>query len=64
VKPEDVRISKRDTQLIQIVTDYDTANREALFKELIGRVHQQEKMTWWQQVKLSVTLHPIKNEKG
>lgn len=40
------------------------ANREALFEELIGRVYQQEKMTWWQQLKLSVTLHPIKNEKG
>lgn len=64
VKPEEVRISKRDKQLVQIITDHETASKEALFRELINRVHMQEKMTWWQQIEQSITLHPTKDENG
>ena len=64
VKPSEARLSKRDTQLVQIITDYETADKEILFREMIKRVQLQERMTWWQQILSSVTLHPTKNAEG
>ena len=64
MSPSTVKLSTKNSQLVQIITDTEHAEKEMIFKQLIERIHQQEKPTWRHQIMASMTLHPIKTEEG
>jgi hypothetical protein len=59
-----VKLSTKSSQIVQIITDTEHAEREMILKQLIERIYQQEKTTWRQQIIASMTLHPTKNSEG
>jgi len=62
--PAAVKISKKDTCIVEIVTDAETKKQAEALQQLLARINQQEKITWGQQFKNACMLHPSKNEDG
>jgi len=63
-QPAAVKISKKDTCIVEIVTDAETKKQAEALQQLLERINQQEKITWGQQFKNACMLHPTKNEDG
>ena len=62
--PSAVKISKKDTAVIQIVTDSEKKKQAEALNQLMERIQREEKITWSQQFKIATQLHPSKNEEG
>jgi solute carrier family 8 (sodium/calcium exchanger) len=59
-----VKISKRDTCVIEIVTDADAKKQAEALQQLLERINQDDEVTWAQQFKNACMLHPTKNDDG
>ena len=62
--PAAVKISKKDTCIVEIVTDAESKKQAEALQQLLERINQQENVTWGQQFKNACMLHPTKNEDG
>ena len=63
-EPSAVKISKKDTIVVQIVTDSEKKKQAEALNQLMERIQREEKITWGQQFKDATMLHPTKNEEG
>lgn len=63
-EPSAVKISKKDTAVIQIVTDTEKQKQVEALNQLMQRIQREEQITWGQQFKDATMLHPTKNEDG
>ncbi len=63
-QPAAVKISKKDTCVIEIVTDAEAKMQAEALQQLLQRINQEEEVTWGQQFKNACMLHPTKNEDG
>lgn len=55
---------KRDTLIIELVADSKAKKQADALQELMDRIDSEEKLTWGQQIKKSVMLHPVVNDEG
>ena len=62
--PVAVKISKKDTAIIQIATDVEKQKQAEALNQLLERINHEEQITWGQQFKDACKLHPSKNEDG
>lgn len=63
-QPTAVKISKKDTCIVEIVTDAETKKQAEALQQLLEKINEQENITWGQQFKNACMLHPTKNEDG
>jgi solute carrier family 8 (sodium/calcium exchanger) len=63
-EPEVVKISKKDTCIVEIVTDSERKKQAEALTQLLERINREENITWGQQFKDATKLHPQKNEDG
>jgi solute carrier family 8 (sodium/calcium exchanger) len=63
-EPSAVKISKKDTCMVEIVSDNARVKQAEALQQLLERINRQENITWGQQFKDACMLHPSKNEKG
>lgn len=63
-EPVAVKISKKDTVMIEIVTDSDQKRQNEALQQLLERINREEQITWGQQFLEATMLHPTKNEDG
>lgn len=63
-KPEIVKISKKNSIIVEIVTDAETKKQAEALQQLLDRINREENITWGQQILNAVMLHPTKSEDG
>ena len=63
-EPSGVKISKKDTAIIEIVTDSEQKRQNEALQQLLERINREEKITYGQQFLDACMLHPTKNEDG
>ena len=63
-QPSVVKISKKDSLIVEIVTDAETKKQADALQQLLDRINREENITWGQQILNAVMLHPTKNEDG
>ena len=63
-EPSAVKISKKDTVVIQIVTDAAKKKQAEALSQLMERIEREENTTWCHQFTRATYLHPQKNEDG
>jgi len=63
-KPDVVKISKKNSILVEIVTDAETKKQAEALQQLLDRINREENVTWGQQILNAVMLHPTKDEDG
>ena len=63
-KPDIVKISKKNSILVEIVTDAETKKQAEALQQLLDRINREENITWGQQILNAVMLHPTKSEDG
>ncbi len=61
---EGVKISKKDTCFIEIVTDEEGKKRSEAIEQILNMVKNEEERSWAAQFKTACMLHPQKNEDG
>lgn len=59
-----LKISKRNTAMIELVKDAKSAFQANALASLLEKIREQEKKTFGQQFKNAIMLHPTKNESG
>jgi len=62
--PDAVKISKKDTCVIELVTDADAKKQAEALQALLDRINREEEVTWSQQFINACLLHPTKNDDG
>lgn len=55
---------KKDTLLVEFVSDLKAKKQADLFDEWLAKMEDEEKLTWSQQIKKSVMLHPTVDDEG
>ena len=63
-QPQIVKISKKDIQIVEIVTDAESKRQADSLQQLLDRINREEKTSWGQQFIEACILHPTKNEDG
>jgi len=63
-EPSAVKISKKDTCIIEIVTDAEAKKQAEALQQLLERINKEENVTWGQQFINACLLHPTKNDDG
>lgn len=63
-EPIAVKISKKDTAMVEIVTDAKAKRQQDALSHLLKKIQDQEEITWRQQFINATLLHPTKNEEG
>lgn len=63
-QPSIVKISKKDTVIVEIVTDAQKKKQADSLQQLLDRINREERITWKQQFINACMLHPTKNEDG
>lgn len=59
-----VKISKKDTCVVEIVTDGNKRKQTEAIQQLLDKINRSENITWGEQFKNACVLHPSKNEEG
>jgi len=59
-----VKISKKDTLIVEIVTSAEARKQSDSLQQLLDRINREEKITWGQQFIEATVLHPSKTEDG
>lgn len=59
-----MKISKKDTAIIEIVTDSEKKKQAEALQQLLERINREENISWGQQFKEACKLHPQRNEDG
>lgn len=62
--PAIVKISKKDTCIVEIVTDAQKKKQSDSLQQLLDKINREENITWKQQFINACMLHPTKNEDG
>ena len=63
-EPEEVKISKKHTICIEIVTDHDKKRQKKALTQLLQKINEDERVTWSQQFLDACKLHAKKNDQG
>lgn len=63
-EPAAVKISKKDTAIIEIVTNAEQRKQSEALQQLLERINREEQISWGQQFINATKLHPQKNEDG
>lgn len=61
--PRVVKI-KRDTLIVELVTDTKAKKQADALQDLMDKIDSEEKLSWGDQIKKAVMLHPVVNEDG
>ena len=62
--PSAVKISKKNTLIVEIVTDAQRKQHVDALTQLLEKINREERITWGQQFLKATMLHPSKNEDG
>lgn len=62
--PEIVKISSKNVQIVEIVTDAEKKKQADSLQQLLDKINREEKISWGQQFINACLLHPVKNEDG
>ena len=64
ISPAGAKLSKKDTQIVNIITDVERKKKEEMYAQMLAKIEDEEEMTWGSQFVKACTLHPTKNEDG
>lgn len=63
-QPEIVKISSKNVQIVEIVTDAEKKKQADSLQQLLDKINREENITWGQQFINACMLHPVKDEDG
>ena len=63
-EPAAVKISKKDTCIVEIVNDAQAKKQQDALEQLLNRINANANISWTQQFKNAIMLHPVKNDDG
>jgi len=64
VTPEGAKLSKKNMQIVNIITDTEKKKKEEMYTQLLAQIEEEEEITWSGQFVKAIKLHPAKNDEG
>ena len=64
MRPAGAKLSKKNFQIVNIVTDVETKKKQEALAQLLKKIEDEEETTWYSQFVSACMLHPTKNEDG
>lgn len=62
--PEGAKLSKKDFQRVNIITDLNKKKREEMYRNAMQKMEDEEEITWGRQFIIACELYPKKDDEG
>ena len=64
IHPEGAKLSKKDFQRVNVITDVNKKKREEMYRGIMQKMEDEEEVTWGRQFIIACELYPKKDDEG